>query len=181
MIKPRAKVVAKRFVGTLLLSLLLFALCVRFGYIDATPNPSLMHFPGGEELVADYSSLVGSNVEVYGRVVSENPLLIQGNYSGERATFELKGVDRRVQKGEYLHVYATVRDDQTLTAIQTVVYPESGIRRTYLLSAVAGFWTVCRFINQWRFDVEAFAFTRRETTQVKSVLIKVGILGGDNA
>lgn len=155
-----------RVIGTLLLLGTTVLLAVWFGSLSATPDPASMHFPGGAELASNPSALVGSHIEIYGRVVATDPITIRGTYGGRDLQVAVHDVTTEPAVGEYLHVYGVVQADHSIRALDTVVYPATGITVTYAVSAVAAAWTLGRFMNRWRFDTTRFAFVPRDAPLV---------------
>lgn len=167
--------------GSLFLLLLGLAvlLMVWFGSLGATPHPDSWHLAGGDELATDYGGTVGQRVEIYGHVVSTDPVVIEGTYSGEDLRLTVDEVERDVSVGEYLHVYGVVEPGHSIGAIGTVVYPENGILFTYAVSVVAALWTLGRFLNRWRFDGGSMAFVRRNRRLVARPGRLVGLCEGE--
>jgi hypothetical protein len=157
---------AGRVFGTLLLLCVVVGLAVRFGHLQATPDPATKHFPGGAALAADYSALIGSQVELYGSVVATDPVVVEGTYGGRKLTVTVASVQTNPNVGEYLHVFGVVEPGGTVRAIDTVVYPATGITLTYALSALAGLWTMVRFINRWQFSFADASFSPRSSSRI---------------
>lgn len=172
---------AGRVLVTVLLLGVAVALAVRFGHLEATPDPATKHFPDEAALAADYSSLVGSRVELYGSVTATNPVVVKGTYGGHELAVTVVDVTTDPAVGEYLHVYGVAEPGGTVRAIDTVVYPATGITFTYAVSALAGAWTVCRFLNRWTFAREEMAFTPRSEPRVKLTVLLTAVGGGDRA
>jgi hypothetical protein len=157
----RVRAVAVRVAVSAVLVATAVLLMTEFGEMGQTPRPALMHFPGGAELAADYQSLVGSKVELYGRVISTEPVVVRGEYGGTDLSVRVVSVAGEPSVGQYLHVFGVVQQDGSIAAIDIVTYPESGIGFTYAVSGLAGVWSVARFLNRWQLDFDGAAFVPR--------------------
>ncbi|MDS0221382.1 hypothetical protein NDI54_08470 [Haloarcula sp. S1AR25-5A] len=156
-------------VGVLLVAL--FGLMVAFGAI--TPAPALGDYPGEEELAQDYDGHVGDYVQVTGTVVGTDPVEIALEYdytdAGERhsgtITVTVRNVETTVTDGESLQVYGTPGPDRTITAENSVSVPATNYTAMYLVSALAGLWTLWRLVCGWRLDWQTGALVRREESR----------------
>lgn len=153
-------------VGVLLAAL--FVLMVAFGGVG--PAPSLGAYPDGDALAQDYDKHVGDDVQVTGTVVGTDPVEIAIEYDyaadGERhsgiITVTVRNVETAVTDGGSLQVYGTLGPDGTITAENSVSVPATNYTAMYLVSALAGLWTLWRLVRGWRLDWGTGALVRRE-------------------
>ncbi|MEF8829809.1 MAG: hypothetical protein V5A49_12285 [Haloarcula sp.] len=146
----------------------LFALMVGFG--AATPAPALGDYPDGNALAQDPDRHVGEFVQVTGTVVGTEPVEIAVEYEyaadGQRhsgtLTVTVRNVDTVVAEGQSLQVYGTLGPDGTITAENSVSVPAVNYTAMYLVSALAGLWTLGRLLCGWRLDRQTGALCRRE-------------------
>lgn len=146
----------------------LFALMVGFG--AATPDPALGDYPGGDALAEDRDRYVGDSVQVTGTVVGTAPVEIAVEYEyvagGERHggtfTVTVRNVDTPVAEGQSLQVYGTLGPDLTISAENSVSVPAVNYTAMYLVSALAGLWTLTRVVCGWRLDPQTGALCRRD-------------------
>ena len=146
----------------------LFALMVGFG--TTTPAPELGDYPAEDTIAADYDRYVGEAVQVTGTVIGTEPVEIAVEYeyaaNGERHSGTLaiavRNIDRVVAEGESLQVYGTLGSDWTITAVNSVSVPAINYVAMYLVSALAGLWTLGRLVCGWRLDWQTGALCRRE-------------------
>jgi hypothetical protein len=59
-------------------------------------------------------------------------------------------------------VYGTLEADNTIAVINTTVRQPWEYQYMYLVSFLAGLWTLGRFIRHWSLDRETLSFTPRE-------------------
>jgi hypothetical protein len=146
----------------------LFALMVGFG--AATPDPALGDYPDENALAQDPDNYVGDYVQVTGTVSGTEPVDIAVEYDytadGERhsgtLTVTVRNVDTAVAEGESLQVYGTLGPNGTITAENSVSVPAVNYAAMYLVSALAGLWTLGRLLCGWRLDWQTGALCRRD-------------------
>lgn len=157
-----------RSVAVTVLLTVLFVLTVGFG--AATPNPALGDYPGEDELAQDYDSYVGEYVQVTGTVTETDPVEIDveyeyaangARYSGVIA-LTVRNLDADVAVGESLQVYGPLGPSKTISAEQSVSVPATNYVAMYVVSALAGLWTLARLLCGWRLDWQTAALKRRE-------------------
>ena len=151
---------ATRWATSGLLVVCLVGLLVWFGSLG--PAPEAWALPGGDELAASDGELVGEEVELYGRVISSNPVVITGEYDDRQLEFVVVGLTEPVRAGQYLHLYGRPLPDGEIQALGSVVYPEGGTDYTYAVSTIALLWVGGRFFNRWRLDPARLAVERRD-------------------
>ncbi|KAA9397261.1 hypothetical protein Har1130_08105 [Haloarcula sp. CBA1130] len=147
---------------------LLFALMVGFG--TATPDPALGDYPGGDAMAEDHERYVGESIQVTGTVVGTDPVEIAVEYeyaaNGERHSGTLaitvQNVETAVTEGDSLQVYGTLGPDRTITAENSVSVPAMNYAAMYLVSALAGLWTLGRLVRGWRVNWQTGALCRRD-------------------
>ncbi|GAA5433142.1 hypothetical protein [Haloarcula japonica] len=146
----------------------LFALMVGLG--TATPAPELGDYPAEDALAADYDRYVGESVQVTGTVTKTEPVEIavgyeyadNGEYHSGTLTIMVQNVDKAVAEGESLQVYGTLGPDQTITAQSSVRVPAVNYTAMYIVSAIAGLWTLGRLVCGWRLNWQTWSLCRRE-------------------
>jgi hypothetical protein len=146
----------------------LFALMVGLG--APAPDPAVGDYPDGNALAQDPDNHVGKYVQVTGTVVGTEPVEIAVEYDytadGERhsgmLTVTVRNVDTAVTEGQSLQVYGTLGPDGTITAENSVSVPPMNYTAMYLVSALAGLWTLGRLICGWRLDLQTGALCRRD-------------------
>lgn len=161
----------RRSVAVVVLLAVLFALMVGFG--AATPDPALGDYPAGNELARDYDGHVGDDVQVTGTVTETAPVEIAVEYEyvadGERysgvISLTVRDLDTAVAVGESLQVYGPLGPERTIVAENSVSVPATNYTAMYLVSALAGLWTLGRLARGWRLDWQTGALVRREEPQ----------------
>ncbi|WP_336338983.1 hypothetical protein [Haloarcula brevis] len=158
----------------------LFALMVGLG--APAPDPAVGDYPNGDALAQDYDRYVGEYVQVTGTVVGTDPVETDLGYAyaadGERHTGTLtvtvRNVDATVVEGQSLQVYGTLGPDRTITAENSVGVPATNYTAMYLVSALAGLWTLGRVVCGWRLDPRTGALRRREEplTPARTLLVR---------
>jgi len=146
----------------------LFALMIGLG--AATPDPALGDYPDEDALAQDPDNHVGEYVQVTGTVIGTDPVEIAVGYDyaaeGQRysgkLTVTVRNLDTAVAEGESLQVYGTLGPDGAITAENSVSVPAMNYTAMYLVSALAGLWTLGRLICGWRLDLRTGALCRRE-------------------
>ncbi|WP_251328599.1 hypothetical protein [Haloplanus pelagicus] len=146
-----------RLAAIAILVCLQFGLLVWFGGVGYGGEP----FPGGAELSIDTEAYVGEEAVVYGQVIETEPLTLEYDDDGRIVEFRVTGVRTSVEEGQYLEVYATVRDDGSLAAIETVAYAERGHWYAYGISALAAVITGYRLLAHWTVDRRTFGLKPR--------------------
>jgi len=157
-----------RTAGVAVLLAVLFALVVGFGSLG--PAPELGAYPDGEALAQAYDAHVGDDIQVTGTVVRTDPVAVAVEYDyyadGDRHTGVLEltvtAVSTAVTEGESLQVYGTLRPDRTVVAANTVAVPAANFASMYVVSALAGLWTLARLVCGWRIDWRRGALCRRD-------------------
>ncbi|MFY4813288.1 hypothetical protein [Haloarcula argentinensis] len=159
----------------------LFALMIGLGTI--TPTPAMGDYPGGNSLAQHPDSYVGESVQVTGTVIGTEPVEItvgyeyaaNGEYHSGTLTITVRNVGTAVTEGESLQVYGTLGPELTVTAENSVSVPARNYAAMYLVSALAGFWTLGRLVCGWRLDWQTGALCRREEPlrPIQSVLSRV--------
>jgi hypothetical protein len=122
---------------------------------------------------------MGDYVQVTGPVVGTDPVEIAVEYDytsdGQRhsgiITVTVQRVDTSVTEGESLQVYGTLGSDRTITAENSVTVPARNYTAMYLVSALAGLWTLSRVVCGWRLDWGTGALVRRENPQMPAQVI----------
>ncbi|MBV0900861.1 hypothetical protein [Haloarcula salina] len=157
-----------RIAGVVALLAVLFALVVGFGSLG--PAPELGAYPDGEALAQEYDAHVGDEIQVTGTVVRTDPVAIAVEYDfyadGGRHTGVLEltvtAVSTAVSEGETVQVYGTLQSDRTVVASNSVAIPAANFASMYVVSALAGVWTLGRLVCGWRIDWRRGAFRRRD-------------------
>ncbi|AUG47226.1 hypothetical protein BVU17_06675 [Haloarcula taiwanensis] len=147
---------------------ILFALMIGFGM--ATPAPELGDYPDGNALAQHPDSHVGEAVQVTGSVIGTEPVEIaveyeytaSGEYHSGTLTVTVRNVDIAVDEGESLQVYGTFGPDRTITAENSVRVPAVNYMAMYIVSALAGLWTLWRLVCGWRLNWQTGGLCRRE-------------------
>lgn len=146
----------------------LFALMVGLG--ATTPTPALGDYPDGNAIAQHPDTHVGESVQVTGTVTGTEPIEIaveyeyaaNGEYHSGTLTVTVQNIDRAVAEGESLQVYGTLGPDRTITAENSVSVPATNYTAMYLVSAIAGLWTLGRLVCGWRLNWQTGALSRRE-------------------
>lgn len=159
----------------------LFALMVGLG--APAPDPAVGDYPNGDALAQDYDRYVGEYVQVTGTVVDTDPVEIDLGYEyaadGERhsgtLTVAVRSVDTAVTEGQSLQVYGTLGPDRTITAENSVSVPATNYIAMYLVSALAGLWTLARVVCGWRLDRQTGALCRRDDPLTPAQALLAGV------
>ena len=163
-----------RVLTIIVLVLILFTLFVWYGNLESDPEQG--NYPGAEELVKDYDKYVGEKVEVTGKVVDEDPIRIEIEYGEQKKGLTIIGTDKQVDKGDRFSVYGTVKENGTIDAENTVVFPFLNYIYMYLISIVGATWILIRIIKQWRWNSKELQFERRD----EPLPLKQILTGGDS-
>ncbi|EMA01770.1 hypothetical protein SAMN05443574_104179 [Haloarcula vallismortis] len=147
---------------------ILFALMIGLG--TATPAPELGDYPDGDALAQHPANHIGESVQVTGSVTGTEPVEIaveyeyaaSGEYHSGTLMITVRNVDTAVAEGESLQVYGTFGPDRTITAENSVRVPAVNYTAMYVVSALAGLWTLCRLVCGWRLNWQTGALCRRE-------------------
>lgn len=127
----------------------LIGLFVWFGALE--PAPDHHRYAGGDEVVADADRYVGQPVELSGHVVATDPVRIEVDSDYESTELVVRDAPA-VEDGQYLSVYGTLTDAETVEAEGTVARESWEFTYMYAVSAIAALWVLARAVRQWRFD-----------------------------
>jgi hypothetical protein len=127
-------------------------------YGSLAPAPSAGDYPGPRSLAADYDGHVGERVEVPGRAVETDPLVVESG--GLRLA--VTGLDRSVETGDVVWVYGVLEPrgqppagtDGRVEAVDAVVISPGEFRYGRGISVLAGLWVLGRILQDWRIDRE---------------------------
>jgi hypothetical protein len=152
-----------RLLALLLLASILCGLLVWAGTLE--PDPARNEFPDEDDFAVDYTSYIGDRIKVGGTVLATNPVVIEASPDG-RDPIELTltpfNQPDSLSVGDDIVVYGTLEVDNTIAAINTTARQPWESQYMYLVSFLAGLWTLGRFIRHWRLNTESLSFTPRE-------------------
>ena len=152
-----------RLLSLLILIGILCGLLVWAGTLES--DPARNEFPDDNDFAVDYASYVGDRIEVGGTVLATNPVVIEVSPDG-RDSIELTltpfNQPDSLSVGDDIVVYGTLEVDNTIAAINTTARQPWESQYMYLVSFLAGLWTLGRFIRHWRLNTESLSFTPRE-------------------
>jgi hypothetical protein len=133
-------------------------------WFGATPvAPQAGVFADNDEVMTDYTTHLNSRVVVSGQVIDTDPLTIRAKSDiGDTIDLRVSNADSPPTEGDVLSVYGTLRQDQQIVAINTVVKPAGNYWRTRVLSALAGLWVLWRGLRHWKPDPRAVLIERQE-------------------
>lgn len=152
--------------GLVVLALLggLFGLGVWFGSLPYDPASGAL--PGVDLLAKDYDRFEGHEVDVGGRVVSTDPVVIvaEPDAGGElRLTVVDLDESVRVREGVDLRVYGVAEADHTVRALNAYTVSPIGLWYAWSVSFLAGLWVLGRIGRYWRVDWRTVTLVRRDT------------------
>lgn len=169
--------VRARIVVIVILFILLFSLFIWYGSLS--PAPEKGRFPGSDELIEDYDSYIGEKVEVSGRVIETNPVIIEVESGDRTIELEVAGLQEQPDKGDRLTVFGTAEQNKTIQAENSIIRPIWRYVYMYGISVAAAGWIGLRILGQWKFDKKTLAFEpREETLSLKETLS--GLKRGDD-
>lgn len=146
-----------RVVTVVVLLSLLVAVLVATGAMS--PSPSQNFYPDEDHVTAEEGAYVGERVEVSGRVIATDPLVIE-TYTVEGALeFTLVGVDEPVEPDQRVNVFGTLEADGTIHAEDVIVREPWEFQYMFAVSIVAAIWVLFRFVRGWRLDRDEWGFT----------------------
>jgi len=152
-----------RLLALLLLAGMLCGLLLWAGTVG--PDPTRNQFPDEDEFAVDYTAYVGERVEFGGTVVATDPVTVEVTAdSGRSIELTLRSVDNtdRISAGDEITVYGTLEPDNTVTVIETTVRQPWESYYMYLVSFLAGLWTLGRFLRHWTIDPQTLSVTPRK-------------------
>lgn len=148
----------RRGLGVIAVIVILLGLCVWFGAL--APAPTLGAYPDSDTVGQTPSAYVGSVVEISGRVVHTEPVVIELASRPDSRLLAVTDLTTPVVEGETLRVFGTMTGPGTVSATAAFTVPRSGFVYTYVVSFLAGLWVLSRLLGQWRFAPRA-GFVRR--------------------
>jgi len=128
----------------------LFGLCVWFGTL--APAPEVGAYPDSDDIGPSPTEYVGTDVEIGGRVVATEPVVVELSYGTASRRVTVTDVSHPVTEGDTLRVFGTLTDSETIRASNSFAVPPSGAVYTYSISFLAGLWVLVRLVTQWRVD-----------------------------
>jgi hypothetical protein len=140
----------------------------------------------GQPLTADRIAAsedvpVGQHVQVTGSVFQTDPVVLTTEYAYWTGThyrtgsreFVVTGSVTPVTSSQSLQVYGTLRSANTIEAMNSVAVSRINIYYMYVVSALAGVWTLARLALGWTIDWRTLAITRRpEPTTLVALLYR---------
>ena len=139
-----------RALAALALCGVLFGLCVWFGTLD--PVPGLGSYPGEAAVGEAPEDHVGEAVELAGRVVATDPVVVEMDYGTGSRRLVVTDLDHPVNEGDTLRLFGVLTDPETVRATNSFAVPPWGATYTYTVSFLAGLWVLARVCTQWRVD-----------------------------
>lgn len=142
------------------LCLVLVGLLVWSGTLQ--PNPGAGAYAGQDWFVEDPDRFIGDPVTGTGRVVDTDPVRVSMEYgAGKRATVTLDGVDHAVAEGRRIRAFGTLTGDRRIAVDRSFTTPPNGLPYAYVVSFLAGLWTLFRIVRTWRLDASAVGLVPR--------------------
>ena len=121
-------------------------------------------FPDQRAFLSSPGDYLGERVVVGGRVVATDPLRLRvAGPEGTEATVTVTGRPCCPATGDVVTAYGVLTAPETVRALNAVVVPAWGRPYAYVVSALAGLWTLARIVRHWRFDPDEVAFVRRSS------------------
>jgi hypothetical protein len=141
----------------LLCSLLLWA-----GTLEADPTRNV--FPDEDDFAVDYDAYIGADVETDGTILATNPVVVEVTPDGhEPLELTLTNVDPpTVQEDDQISVFGTLETDATISVTTITVRSPWEFQYMYLVSFLAGLWTLGRFRRHWTLNTDTLSFSPRE-------------------
>lgn len=139
----------------------LFGLCVWFGTL--APAPEVGAYPDSDDIGPSPADYVGAEVQISGRVVATDPVVVALSYGAETRSVTVTDVSHPVTEGDVLMLFGTLTDSETIRASNSFAVPPSGAMYTYSISFLAGLWVLVRLVRQWRFDLRNGLVRRTRT------------------
>lgn len=140
-------------------------------YGTLSPNPTEGRYPHMASDDHHPEEYIDTQIVVNGQVIQIDPLVVKADYTTVRkgefehgtAEFTVTNVSTTPTVGDHLQVYGVLETFQMIRAYNVVVVPARNIIVMYLLSFIAGLWTLGRLVRQWRLDWSRVAVVRRGT------------------
>lgn len=126
-----------------------------------TPDPSVNHFPGEDEVAPTPDSYVGERTTLSGTVVETDPTVIRVTGDDAAVDITLRGADATLGPGDSVTAFGTLRGDRTLDVDRMFVREPREFWYMYAVSFLGGLWVLARLARQWRFDRAEAAFVPR--------------------
>lgn len=160
----------RRLALGIILSLVVFGLCVHYGatYDDAWPHPT------GDQLAEGQEEYVGERVLLFGDVQSAHEdsitIHVTDDHGDVAAALEVRNVDTDdLNPGGFVQVYGVLESDETdahdgtMRADEIVVVNSSPGTATYkhVVSALGGLFAAGFFLRHWRIDLRRLRFEPR--------------------
>lgn len=154
--------------GTLCVLLgILAGLAVWFGMVP--PSAQAGQPLTTDRIAASDDVPVGQRVQVSGSVSQTDPVTLSTEYAYWTGTryrtgnreFAITGPVPTVTADQSLQVYGTLRSANTIEAMNSVAVSRVNIYYMYVVSALAGVWTLARLALGWTIDRRMLAITRR--------------------
>lgn len=122
-----------------------------------------------DRIAASENVPVGQHVQVTGSVWKTDPVVLTTEYAYWTGThyrtgsreFIVTGSVTPVTSSQSLQVYGTLRSANTIEATNSVAVSRANISYMYVVSALAGVWTLARLALGWTVDRRTLAITRR--------------------
>lgn len=151
-----------RLFAILVLLSLLAGLLVWAGTL--APDPARNDFPDEDEFATDYDAYVGVQIETDGTVVTTDPVVIEVTPDGRPSVeLTLTNVDpSSMRVGDTVDVFGTLEADATVSVTNATVRSPWEFQYMYLVSFLAGLWTLGRFVRHWSVDTGTLSFSPRE-------------------
>lgn len=150
----------QRVVAVVVLLGALFGLCVWFGSL--APDPTVGAYSDASDVGPSPTEYVGTAIEIGGRVVATDPVVIELTYGTRSRRVTVTDVSHPVAEGDTLRVFGTVTESGGVRATNSFAVPPAGGLYTYSISFLAGLWVLARLVTRWRVD-PARGLVRRTT------------------
>ncbi|MFB6182987.1 MAG: hypothetical protein ABEI96_00390 [Haloarculaceae archaeon] len=131
-------------------------------YAQQPVNPGAGVFPGEDELLQAPNRYVGDRVTVSGVVESTAPLVVRVDGRGGTARVTITDSGLSPDPGDTVRVYGVLTDPRTIRAVDAFAVPPSGLWYAWVVSFVAGLWTLGRLVRHWRVDASTLGFRPRD-------------------
>jgi len=158
-----------RAVTIIVLLIILLFLFIWYGSLS--PAPEKGRFPGADELVEDYESYIGEEVEVSGKVIETDPVIMIVERGDRTIQLEIADLQQEPEQGDRLSVFGTAGENNTIYVQNAIIRPFWRYGYMYGISLVGAIWIGLRVIGQWRFDKKDIVFkVRKEPMSIKDML-----------
>jgi hypothetical protein len=125
-------------------------------------DPDRNAFPDEDDFAVDYDAYIGEQIKTSGTVVSTDPIVVEVIPDGSiPITLTLQSVDNAdsISPGAEITIYGILEPNNIVSVTDTTVRQPWESYYMYLVSFLAGLWTLGRFLRHWTVDRQTLSFT----------------------